>query len=149
MAEPGNFKGNRERAAVRRIRALELRQAGASYRQIGRQLQVSEAQAFRDVERALAALAKFQDTEAEKVRTLELARLDAMLIPMLRQAEKGSQGAVDRVLRIMERRAKMLGIDGPGAAGALPGAGEMLVREIVIRTLPKPEPPGAEAADDA
>ncbi len=111
MALPGNFKGGRERAAARRLAALELRKGGASYREIGKHLGVSEAQAHRDVCRALEALNKVTETEAEVVRTLELARLDAMLMPMLRQAKQGNQGAVDRVLRIMERRAKMLGSD--------------------------------------
>lgn len=113
MAEPGNYKGNREKAAQRRLDALALRQAGASYRQIGERLGVSECQAWRDVDRALAALAKLTETEAEKLRALEMARLDAMLLPVLQQAKQGHLGAIDRVLRIMERRAKLLGLDKP------------------------------------
>ena len=47
------------------------------------------------------------------MRTLELERLDKLWFAMYRQATQGNQGAVDRCIRIMERRAKLLGLDAP------------------------------------
>ncbi|TCO47314.1 hypothetical protein [Actinocrispum wychmicini] len=98
-------------AAERRGRALELRKAGASYEQIAQQCGYSHrATAHRAVTQALASVA---DELAADVRTLELSRLDSMLMGLWRAARDGDASAVDRVLKIMERRAKILGLDTP------------------------------------
>jgi hypothetical protein len=109
----GNFKGNREKAAARRLQALELRKGGASYRQIGERLGVSDCQAHNDVSRCLDNLSKLADDVAGHLRTMEEARLDALLLAVMPQARQGNLGAVDRVVRIMERRARLLGLDAP------------------------------------
>jgi hypothetical protein len=36
-----------------------------------------------------------------------------MLLALWPQVLKGNQGAIDRALRVMERRAKLLGLDAP------------------------------------
>lgn len=58
------------------ILALELRASGASFRQIGEALSVSKPRAFRIVRRALDELAQSCAETAERVKTLELHRLD-------------------------------------------------------------------------
>ena len=105
--------GTREAAAERRVRALELRQKGNSYRAIARQLGVSEAQAHKDVHASLRALAEQEMSTAEELRALELERLDALLLIVSDEVEQGNLAAVDRALRIGERRAKLLGLDAP------------------------------------
>jgi len=55
---------------------------------------------------------------AEEIRRLELERLDAMLFAIGPEVRKGSYGAIDRALKIMERRARLLGLDAP-VKGAL------------------------------
>lgn len=98
-------------AAEKRARALELRKAGATYDQIARQVGFSErGAAYRAVQTALLEITQ---EPAQEVRQLELERLDAMLLGLWPAARKGKEGAVDRVLRIMERRAKLLGLDAP------------------------------------
>src|SRR6266542_3648245 len=72
--------GTRETAAARRQQALDLRKAGASYRAIGAQLNISEAQAHRDVKAALARLAELELESADELRTMELDRLDALTL---------------------------------------------------------------------
>lgn len=105
--------GKREKAAARRVRALELRKQGLSYRRIGAALGVSGKTAFTDVMDALADLAELQRGKAEDVLKLELERLDDLLFSMYAQAKRGDQGAVDRILRIMDRRSRYLGLDAP------------------------------------
>lgn len=112
MANNGNPTG-REAAAERRIEALELRKLGASYRTIGERLGVSTAQAFEDVRRELAKLAKQASEIAGEVRAIELERLDDMLRAIAPQLRQGNLGAIDRALRIQERRSKLLGLDAP------------------------------------
>jgi hypothetical protein len=59
----------------------------------------------------LNLLAKECLEEASKVRDLELQRLDALYLVAYAEVEEGNVPAIDRCLRIMERRAKLLGLD--------------------------------------
>lgn len=112
MANNGNPTG-REVAAERRIQALEMRKQGHSYRVIGERLGVSAATAFGDVKKELDKLAKVAGEIAEDVRAIELQRLDDMLAALWPEAMLGNPVVIDRVLRIQERRAKLLGLDAP------------------------------------
>ena len=110
--------------AVRAARALELRKRGATYAMIGADLGVSEARAHQIVNDALTAIVA---EPAEKVRKLEVERIDHMLsvvwptatnamseittvdaslLDMILKAQAG-------VLKLMERRAKLTGLDAP------------------------------------
>ncbi len=98
-------------AAIKQAKGLEMRASGATYDQIAKVCGWNSANAaFMGVN---AALKKMLKEPAEHVRSLELKRLDGMLYPFLKQAKEGNQGAVDRVLRIMARRAALLGLDAP------------------------------------
>lgn len=114
MTAPESVASKRKLKGLEREQAaLELRKAGATYRAIGEALGVTPVGAYKAVMRAIAKLNARVIEEAEAVRRLELERLDDLLLAMWPQAKKGNQGAVDRVLRIMERRAKLLGLDAP------------------------------------
>ena len=95
----------------RQLQALELRKAGVSYEAIAASL------GYRDrsgAYRAVTAALKLTLREpAEELRTLELERLDAMLLALWRRVQAGDEKTVDRVLHIMERRARLLGLDAP------------------------------------
>jgi hypothetical protein len=100
----------------RRIMALNMRRAGASYREIATTLRCGLKTAERDVRHALAALAAEQRAGAEALRALEAARLDALQVAFWRKAVAGDVEAAKVVLRIFERRARLLGLDvQPGA----------------------------------
>ncbi|HEX3052699.1 MAG TPA: hypothetical protein VHP83_18715 [Aggregatilineaceae bacterium] len=122
--------GQKEKAAERRVKALDLRQSGLSYRKIAEQLEVDVATVFRDIKDSLAELKAVEETEAEELRIIEVARLDAILNAMYNKAINGDQGAVDRVLRIMERRAKLLGLDAPSKTDVTSG-GQPLTFKVV------------------
>ncbi len=89
-------------------KALALREVGASYRQIAAALEVAPATAYGYVADALAELTR---EPAESVLQLELSRLDTMMHGVWLAAAKGELQAIDRVLKIMERRAKLTGVD--------------------------------------
>lgn len=104
--------------AERRYKALELRKAGASYRaiaaKIAEELKIpdySEAQAHRDVMHVLKELNEKTNLEAEEYRRLELERCDVALLAIYKQVQQGHLGAIDRLLRIIERQSKLLGLD--------------------------------------
>ncbi len=97
----------------REQRALDLRKSGATYKYIGEALGISEMGAYKAVMRALGKLNAKIIEDAEPLRRLELERLDRMLAAIWAQVVNGNQGAVDRALRIAERRARLLGLDAP------------------------------------
>ncbi|WP_306358678.1 MULTISPECIES: hypothetical protein [unclassified Nocardia] len=94
--------------AQRQEKALKLRLAGASYRAIAEKLEISSSQAHRDVTEALAELKR---EPAQAVLDLELHRLDQMLLGLFKEAVSGNIKAVLAALRIMDRRARYLGLD--------------------------------------
>jgi len=110
--------------------ALELRRAGLGYEAIGAQLGLGKSQAHRLVKRALEEARAQVTANADELRSEELSRLDGMLQGLWPRARKGEVTAVDRVLKIAERRAKLLGLDAPekrelfgkGGTPLVPGA---------------------------
>jgi len=99
--------------AENRLRALQLRKAGLPYHAIGQQLGTTSQYAFKLVKAALANLRTRCADETEDLRQLELERLDTMLMGLWTPAARGDHAAIDRVLKIMERRARLLGLDAP------------------------------------
>ena len=98
-------------ALERQVKALELRKAGVSYEDIAKALGwAHKSGAFMAVRRQIAMVRR---EPAEALITLEAERLDKLLMSVWKQAVNGNFGAVDRVLKIMERRAKLLGLDAP------------------------------------
>lgn len=97
-------------AHERKLRALEMRKARASYAQIATALGVPKSTAWKLVQ---SALKETIQEPADDVRKLELEALDRLQFGLWQQAANGNHGAVDRVLRVMERRAKLLGLDAP------------------------------------
>lgn len=93
----------------KKLEALELRKAGNSYAEIANALGYKTSSgAYRAV---MTALKKTLQDPSEEVRQLEIERLDAMLMAMWEKRDKPMYA--DRILRIMERRAKLLGLDAP------------------------------------
>ena len=99
--------------AVRRHMALRLRQQGKSYREIASELGISRATAHKYVTATLELLNQKAEGEAAELRRLEFLRLDSLFEVVYTKAAKGDLRAVDRCLRVMERRAKLAGLDAP------------------------------------
>lgn len=96
---------------ARALKATAMRLAGARYDDIAQALGYNSRQAAHDAVRRV--LIDLPDESPEQVKRLEASRLDRMQQALWAQALTGNQSAIDRVLRIMERRAKLLGIDAP------------------------------------
>ena len=124
--------GTAAKTSVRRIKttektlkALDLRKKGFSYTQIGTKLGCARQTACRYVLSELENLADKCREEAARVRDLELQRLDDLYLVAWKAIAEGSDlGAIDRCLRIMERRAKLLGLD---AAEKVEHSGDLVI----------------------
>ncbi len=110
MSESKTSKRNLE-ALDRQVAALELRKQGVSFIAIAKKLGYSgPAGAYRAV---MTAIQKTLQEPADELRKIELERLDVMQAAAWWAASNGEPHAIDRVLRIMERRAKYMGLDAP------------------------------------
>lgn len=99
----------RAQAADKRRQALELRLEGATFEQIAEQIGYrNRSTAYRAV---TSAIQNVGHEQAEQLRDLDLTRLDKLMTAVWPKALQGDMHAVDRVLKIVERRAKMLGYD--------------------------------------
>ena len=102
-------------AREREARSVELRKEGHTYQEIADELRYKSPSGARDA--ILRAMEKMLPVEeAEEVRKMEAMRLDAItqrLWGKFKEKGKVNLGIVDRLLRIMERRARLLGIDAP------------------------------------
>jgi len=67
----------------------------------------------RDVDLLLQEWKELRLGETDEHVSLELKRLDTALNAIFERVQDGNLEAVDRLLRIMERRAKYLGLDAP------------------------------------
>jgi orotate phosphoribosyltransferase-like protein len=113
MARKDANPGSAEQIAERRIKAFELRKKGINYREIAKQLKVSPATIVLDIKAVMKELVKDQQKEAAEYKNLELDRLETLQAGIWDFAINGDAVAIDKVIKIMERRAKLLGLDAP------------------------------------
>lgn len=130
--EEESVKKSAERAAAvaarldRDRQVMELARRGLTYEAIGQAVSLSETQAWRVVQRELTRAAARLDEATDAVRRLEACRLDELQASISPSALSGDMRAIDRVLRIMERRARLLGLD-------MPSQSEVSVAPFVVR----------------
>jgi len=97
--------------AERYARVLELRKQGLTLQEIA---DVEGYAGTSGVHEALTkAIARTVAEPAEDVRALEMLRLDALFKKAWEKVEAGNLTLGDFVLRLMARRAKLLGLDAP------------------------------------
>lgn len=113
MAAGNKTSAAKARTIERQIKALELRRMGKGYAEIAAAIGIGKSQAHRLVKAGLEDAREQIGAESDELRTEEVSRLDGMLSGLWPDARKGHLGAVDRVIKIMERRAKLLGLDAP------------------------------------
>lgn len=86
---------------------------GLNYRDMATALGVSLGTVSKDVKIILARWRNEQVTAVDDWAQLEVRRLDRVLNGIWDKAIAGDLSAVDRVIKVMERRAKLLGLDKP------------------------------------
>ncbi len=138
--------------ATRRAEVMRLRMAGLTYEEIGQRLGISNVAAYQHVKRGLEVARTKLVEAADSVREQELRRLDrALVIVMAAMTPKqgASAGpdqlaAIDRLIKIMERRAKYLGLDAPSQfEHAAPGGRPLLAPVIMLPAEEDPDEPEA------
>lgn len=97
----------------RRTRIAEMLAERLSYSEMAKRLGVGKSTITRDVR---AMLDEWRESRVEDVETqvvVELHTLAKLQQGIAYEANGGDLPSIDRVLKIMERRAKLLGLDSP------------------------------------
>ena len=102
------------KARERDLEAVRLYKQGYTFRRISEALGCSIGTAHNAVKKAFNQSLRLSVEEAEIIRQVELERLDEMFTPAYLKATDGDLRATEICLKIMERRAKYLGLDKQG-----------------------------------
>lgn len=132
MAKKYGVNVDRQEAKSQELtrQCLELRLAGANLEAIGRQVGLHKSNVSRRIKDALADIPA---AEADALRTIENERLDGMQVAIWNRVRKGDLSAIDRAIRISERRSRLNGLDAPQRVdlGARAVDIESVAREIM------------------
>jgi transposase len=98
----------------RQTKVAEMRLAGfTSQRAIAQRLGVDKATISRDFKELDA---KFQEIAAQvivRAKGLDLERIEALIDAIWAKAENGDTWSIDRIVKLLERKANLLGLDAP------------------------------------
>lgn len=98
-------------AKIKAAAALEARKEGKTFDQIAEECGYNSRQAAHDaVKRALDSIIR---EPADSLRILDLERLDVLWQIQYLNAQAGDVQAMAACMKIMERRARLLGLDAP------------------------------------
>lgn len=131
----GPKNGNVATLTAKQAKALELALAGASYEQIAKACGYQHrSSAMRIVRDLIKKWAPIDSSDAEALRDTELARLDRLQAAHWTKALKGDYRSTEMILRIMRRRAQLVGLDAALKIDAqLSDALDSQIEELVTR----------------
>lgn len=139
---PQKASRKRSKSLTRREQAVALRVQGLSYLEIGRRMSITKQTAHSLVTKGLQETARRMAEDAEDVRQIELDRLDLAIALVMERVKKKDLAAVERLVRLEERRAKLLGLDAPDKYEHAGVGGSTLAAPVIL--IPSKE--GAEQA---
>jgi hypothetical protein len=110
VVEPTPEEKAAEREA-KELKVLDLRRAGFTFQRIAEEVGYATPSG---AQRALERIMSRNIPQApEEFRWQELDRLDRMQVALWPRAMKGDDRAIGTIVRLMERRARLVGIDAP------------------------------------
>ena len=96
--------------AKRRAQALELRISGMSYRAIADAMQCADSTAYELVQ---SALREIPAANVELLRTEHDAMIRLLMLKLKPRIDKGEPRAIEVATKLLERLAKLWGLDAP------------------------------------
>ena len=105
---PAKFKALERRGLV-----LQLRLAGYTYQEIATQLGIGLATVNRDLHKALKFFDADHEEKARELKAIDTARIEEIIKGIWTKCKGGNLMAIDRLTRLLERKAKLHGLDGP------------------------------------
>lgn len=149
---PHRGSPRRVEAQARLEKMMKLRRSGASYHEIAQLVGITYDGVRKAIRAELDRTAERIAEDGDAVRQLELERLDRLQSAVWRRAtdmNNPDYRAIDRVLRIMERRAALMGLDQRNI-GIVAGAGNEVEFSVnVFQRALEQKPPVDDEMDDA
>jgi hypothetical protein len=106
-----DFDAERIAQAEKEARIIELRRTGATWELIAKATGYANASgAYKAYQKAIG---KIVAPKVEELRAVEVDRLDRLQFAIWERAKDGDIKAIDAVLRILDRRTRILGLDAP------------------------------------
>lgn len=105
--------GSVERKARLADRCVQLRLEGKTFRQIAEETGLSPHMACKIVKAEFEADARHRAENIDDYKTIQRMRLERMYSAMLPQLDMGNSRAIEVALKLMEREAKLMGLDAP------------------------------------
>lgn len=126
-------------AEEKRQRAIDLRREGYSYREIAAKIGASPGYCYKLVSQALKRIREETDEIAEDARQIEKDRLDKLWMYAFQAVQAGDVGAIDKAVKVMDRRCRLLGLDAPARhdiTGTLVSSPEWVaLRGVIVTAL--------------
>lgn len=123
-------------AQERRAKAIQLRRMGYSMGRIAERLGMSKSSVHKTITKAIDSLQKDIEQDAERARAQELDRIDELQSYLWLNASKGNTQAVEKIIKLMERRHKLLGLDAPNKVAATDPDGDEARGGVVMVPAP-------------
>ena len=93
------------------LKVLELRRAGLTFQRISEEVGFADASgAYIAYKRAMK---RTLQQPADELREAELDRVDRLQLALWPKAMKGDNTSINTIIRLMERRARLIGLDTP------------------------------------
>ena len=110
--------GAKAKSAARRLKVLEYRKAGLTFRQIAERLstneeEVSFQQVHRDYKKAMKEIVLATQSTKEEMIALQTERLEMACASLVGKVAKGEIGAIKTWIKISESIRKLYGLDKP------------------------------------
>jgi len=106
-------QAKRLKSAETRMKCVQLRKMALTYQEIGDQLGISRQDAHKHCTNALEAFNVQTEEEVHEWKTLTLARTETAMRALIPKVQQGHLGSIAAMTRVMERQAKLLGMDAP------------------------------------
>jgi hypothetical protein len=120
--------------AKKATQCMRLRISGLTLDQVGEKMGFSGSRAGAIIKQELARLNKTRTETAAQLARLELERLDYLFQAVWDKAQRGDIAAQKQCLAVMERRAKLLGLDAGDKPTAEPANVILSVNEVLIQS---------------
>lgn len=121
-----------------KIRVFNMRRNGASYKKIGEELNMTQAQVHRIFKANLDSLKNYRLDLGKGIIDSELALLDDLIASFLPLAKEGDHKACENVLKTLARRSKYLGLD---EAQSVDLSGSVALGEAILAGFREPKKP--------
>lgn len=122
------MREDKEQRQININTALDYKLKGLSYREIGKEMGVHPSTANSYVKEAIKVIQEQYTEKADALVTLERQKLDRLEVGLIKSTREGDVKSAIAMLKIMERRAKLLGLDEPSKSEVKIDAVDVVVK---------------------